>query len=88
MVNSESSRGIFVLLFCKNCRTKFEVSSPDDKHIFAAQTRVAFDIPSPLSDTSNLDTQKTSDNDIIELEHECPNCKEKNKVFWGVPKVP
>ena len=88
MADSESSYRRLVLLFCKKCRKKFEVTSPDNKHIFAAQTKAAFEIPSPLSDIGLSENQKTSDNDIIELEHECPNCKEKNKVFWGQPKIP
>lgn len=67
---------------------RFEVSSPDDKHIFAAQTKTAFEVPSPSGDSSLSDSQKTSDDGIIELEHECPKCKDKNKVFWGAPKVP
>ena len=86
LVDFNSSRGRFVLLFCKNCRNRFEVSSPDDKHIFAAQSKTAFEIPSPISDSSNSDIQKTSDDEVIESEHECPKCKDKNKIFWGAPK--
>lgn len=66
---------------------QFKVSSPDDKHMFATQTKTAFEIPSPLGETSYSDIQKTDD-EVIELEHECPKCKTKNKVYWGKQKNP
>lgn len=88
MANSDVTRGRLVLLICKNCRMTFEVSSPDDKHTFAAQTSAAFKIPSPLRDGIPTDNLKEADDEIIEFEHECPKCKNKNKVYWGKPKIP
>ena len=85
MVESESSQKRFSIVFCKKCKTKFEISSPDNKHIFAAQTKAAFKISSP-SESNLSEDQITPDDEIIELEHECPNCKVKNKIFWGAPK--
>lgn len=77
-----------VLLICKNCRMTFEVSSPDDEHTFAAQTSAAFKISSPLTKDIPIESLKEVDDEIIEFEHECPKCKNKNKVYWGKSKIP
>lgn len=89
MVNSNFSAGKYVIVICKKCRNRFEVSSPDNKHIFAAQTKAAFEIPSPLvnRDYSGSNQETTSD-DVIELEHKCPKCENQNKIYWGAPRVP
>jgi hypothetical protein len=87
LVDSDFTVKKFVVIFCKNCRTKFEVSPPDDNHTFAAQSETAFEIPSQsangnFSESSN----KQIENEIIGASHKCPKCKTLNKLYWGAPR--
>jgi DNA-directed RNA polymerase subunit M/transcription elongation factor TFIIS len=77
----------FVIIFCKNCRTKFEVSPPDDKHTFAAQSKTAFEIASQsANESSSKSSDRNIEDEVIDFSHECPKCKTMNKIYWGAPR--
>ena len=87
LVDSDISMRSFVVIFCKNCRTKFEVSPPDDKHTFAAQSIAAFKIPSQSASGSFSESSNEHvEDEIIDFSHECPQCKTLNKIYWGTPR--
>lgn len=87
MADSDHTVRNFVVIFCKKCKRKFEVTPPDNEHIFAAQYAEAFKIPSQSADGSFLENSSEHlEDEIIEVSHECPQCKTLNKVYWGAPR--
>jgi hypothetical protein len=87
LVDSDFTIRKSVIVFCKNCRTKFEVSPPDNNHTFAAQSKTAFEIPSQSANGSFSEiSNRNLEDEVIDFSHECPKCKTLNKIYWGAPR--